>query len=98
MGDIDLNKYQLAWKKGNTFQAEGLSESEILKFIKRPPEVKSFTDNGRSGPVDKALYYHYRTKRLATWWTIILSFVFTVSLSQDLVSVDTFGESVSIVG
>jgi hypothetical protein len=34
MEDLDLNKYQLAWKKEKSFQAEKLSEIEIHNFMK----------------------------------------------------------------
>jgi len=39
MGNLDLNKYQLAWKNEKTFQAEKLSEIEIHNFMKSASKV-----------------------------------------------------------
>jgi hypothetical protein len=68
MGDIDLNKYQLAWKKGNTFQAEGLSESEILKFIKSASKIE--------GQYKRALVFDIVLKSILIIAIFILSYKF----------------------
>jgi len=39
MEDLDLNKYQLAWKKEKSFQAEILSEIEIQNFMKSASKI-----------------------------------------------------------
>lgn len=39
MENLDLNKYQLAWKKEKTFQAEKLSEIEIHNFMKSASKI-----------------------------------------------------------
>jgi hypothetical protein len=39
MEDLDLNKYQLAWKKEKSFQAEKLSEVEIRNFMKSASKI-----------------------------------------------------------
>lgn len=39
MEDLDLIKYQLAWKKEKSFQAEKLSEIEIHNFIKSASKI-----------------------------------------------------------
>ena len=39
MENLDLNKYQLAWKKEKSFQAEKLSEIEIQNFMKSASKI-----------------------------------------------------------
>ena len=39
MENLDLNKYQLAWKKEKSFQAEKLSEIEIQYFMKSASKI-----------------------------------------------------------
>ena len=39
MENLDLNKYQLAWKKEKSFQAEKLSEVEIRNFMKSASKI-----------------------------------------------------------
>ncbi|MFC2188237.1 hypothetical protein ACFCT7_13040 [Fulvivirgaceae bacterium LMO-SS25] len=39
MEDLDLNKYQLAWKKEKSFQSEKLSEIEIHNFMKSASKI-----------------------------------------------------------
>jgi len=39
MGNLDLNKYQLAWKTEKSFQAEKLSEIEIHNFMKSASKI-----------------------------------------------------------
>ena len=39
MENLDLNKYQLAWKNEESFQAEKLSESEIRHFMRSASKI-----------------------------------------------------------
>jgi len=39
MGNLDLNKYQLAWKNEKSFRAEELSETEIYNFMRSASKI-----------------------------------------------------------
>jgi hypothetical protein len=67
MEDLDLNKYQLAWKNEKSFQAEKLSEIEIHNFMKSASKI--------SGQYRRSLLFDIVFKTILLFSFLLLIFL-----------------------
>ncbi|GGE40540.1 hypothetical protein [Psychroflexus planctonicus] len=70
MEDLDLNKYQLAWKKEKSFQVEKLSEIEIHNFMKSASKI--------SGQYRRSLLFDIAFKTI-----LLISFIVLIILLKN---------------